>query len=39
MEEEKRNAFHLLDESTRLAVLKLEYHVPILKLLAIEGAR
>jgi len=39
IEEEKRNAFYLLEEATRSAVFELQYQVPILKLLAIEGAR
>jgi hypothetical protein len=38
IEEEKRDALPLLDSTTRTWVLDLQYRIPLLKLLAIEGA-
>jgi len=38
-EEEKRNSFILLNEETKEILLEMQYHVPLLKLLAIQGAK
>lgn len=34
----RREAFFLLDESTRLIMLELQFQLPIIKMLALEGA-
>lgn len=39
LEKQKREAFVLLEEDTRDEVLRFEFYLPFLKLLAIEGAK
>ncbi len=38
-EKEKRNALFLLDQDVRDEVLRFEFYIPFIKLLAIEGAK
>lgn len=37
-ENEKREAFFLLDDNTRIVMLELQFQLPIIKMFAIEGA-